>query len=77
MVAGQTDSCPPIGVFRHGADVTRKGLFRQSDVTRALRGAYAAGAADVRIDIEHGRMTIITGRAAAKEAKSNGFDEAL
>jgi hypothetical protein len=43
-------------------------IFRQSDVTRAIRAARAAGVENVRVDItKDGKISIIVG-AAAKQA---------
>jgi hypothetical protein len=42
--------------------------FKQSDVTRAVKGAIAAGLDVVRIEIDHaGRIVILTAGAGAEE----------
>jgi hypothetical protein len=38
--------------------MSHRGLFKQNDLTRALRAATKAGVA-VRVEIEPGRMTVI------------------
>ena len=50
--------------------------FRQIDVTRALRAVRAAGFDGARIELEPGKMVIITGGAAVSMS-SNTFDEIL
>ena len=53
----------------------RRAAFRQADIERALKGAKAAGAADVRLEIEPGtgKLTLAIG-AAAKQGCGNSFD---
>lgn len=57
--------------------MTAPARFRQADITRAIRAAKAAGAAEVRVEIEPGgKIIIMTGRAAAPES-SNPWDEVI
>jgi hypothetical protein len=52
--------------------------FRQVDVTRALKGAAAAGYDDARVEITpEGCVVVIVGKAAAAPAHRNSFDELL
>ena len=44
---------------------------RQQDVTRALRGARAAGIEVERIEIDKGKIIVVTG----KQTKAPGDDE--
>ncbi len=41
--------------------------FRQRDVTRAVRAAVAAGVVVARIEIEEGKITVVTGRPVKSE----------
>ena len=42
--------------------------FRQSDITRAIRAARAAGVENVRVDItKNGKISIVVGGEAPKE----------
>lgn len=55
----------------------RANRFRQMDVTRALRGARAAGYDDVRVVLgPDGTMSILTGKLAENGAR-NSFDELM
>ena len=57
--------------------MARRGSFRQADVTRAFRAAHAAGAEEVRVEIEpDGRMIIIGGKTAPGST-SNPWDAVL
>ena len=56
---------------------SERAKFRQIDVTRALKGARAAGFDDVRIEIAEGSFTLITGKAALVPVERNSFDELL
>lgn len=48
--------------------------FRQIDIERALKGAQAAGATDVRVEIEpNGKLVVVTG-SAARFIDRNSFD---
>jgi len=49
--------------------------FRQRDLTAALKAAKAAGV-PVKVEIEDGKMTVVTdGKSAATEGKKNEWDE--
>ncbi len=52
-------------------------IFRQRDVTRAIRGARAAGVEVARIELDkEGRIVIVPAQAATtSEAKRNEWDE--
>lgn len=58
---------------------TRRPTFKQIDITRAIRGARAAGAENVRIELSpDGRMIVQTVPTAAdSQAFSNPWDEVL
>lgn len=56
---------------------SERAKFKQIDVTRALKGARAAGYDDVRIDIVDGRFTLIAGKAATVPSERNSFDVLL
>jgi len=48
-----------------------RGTFRQQDVTRALRGAAAAGVNIARVEIDKmGKIVIVTG--SASDARGDG-----
>lgn len=48
--------------------MTAPARFRQSDVTRAIKAARAAGADDVRVELEpNGKLVILTGQLAKGE----------
>ena len=52
--------------------------FQQRDITRALRGAKAAGCDNVRIEIKpDGTMVIMTGTMAEAAPRRNSFDDVL
>lgn len=52
----------------------RRSPFLQVDIERALKGAKAAGATDVRIELEPtGKLVLVTG-AAARLQTGNSFD---
>jgi hypothetical protein len=53
-------------------------IFRQSDITRAIRGALAAGVENVRVEIaKDGRLVIIATVAAPAQTKGeNEWDRA-
>jgi len=52
-------------------------IFRQSDVTRAIRAARAAGVENVRVDItKDGKISIIVG-AAVKQAAQDTPEEII
>ncbi len=36
--------------------------FKQGDVTKAIKGAVNAGLAVERVEIQHGKIVIVTGR---------------
>jgi hypothetical protein len=57
----------------------RPGLFRQSDLVRALRAARAAGVEVDRVEIDRdGKLVIVVAGKAAKEPPgSNEWDEVL
>jgi hypothetical protein len=51
-------------------------IFRQSDITRAIRGALAAGVENVRVEIaKDGRLVIITTIAPAQTKSENEWDQ--
>lgn len=57
---------------------TRGSRFRQSDVTRALRGAEKAGVRVERIEVEvSGRIVIFSGAPGACRHPVNLWDEEL
>jgi hypothetical protein len=57
---------------------SRQLQFQQRDITRALRGARAAGYEDVRIEIRpDGTMIITTGMMAEAGPRRNPFDDVL
>jgi hypothetical protein len=40
--------------------------FKQSDVTRAVKGAFAAGAQSVRVEVDKdGRIVVVAGKSGA------------
>lgn len=52
--------------------------FKQVDVTRALKGAQAAGFRVGRIEIDrHGNIVILSEHAAPPPAGANEWDEVL
>ena len=51
--------------------------FRQSDVTRAVKGAEAAGMHIGRIEIDPNGKIVILSEAAAPSARDNPWDEVL
>ena len=52
----------------------RRSPFRQIDIERAIKAAKAAGATDVRVELEPcGKLILVTGRAA-RTATDNSFD---
>lgn len=54
--------------------MSRHGAFRQIDVERMIKAAKAAGASDVRVEIEPtGKLVLVTG-AAARAQNGNSFD---
>jgi hypothetical protein len=52
-------------------------IFRQSDITRAIRGALAAGVENVRVEIaKDGRLVVIITTIAPAQTKSeNEWDQ--
>jgi hypothetical protein len=59
------------------AGITRgRCTFRQKDVTRALRAAAAAGIEVQQIEIETGKITLVTGKPKERidEGESNEWD---
>jgi hypothetical protein len=64
-------------VPEESAGITRgRRTFRQKDVTRALRAAAAAGIEVQRIEIETGKITVVTGKPKEQidEGRSNEWD---
>jgi hypothetical protein len=59
--------------------MSRAAAFKQSDITRALKGAQAAGMAVDRVEIGNdGRIVLSTGLAASPEASNdNPWDKVL
>ena len=52
----------------------RRSPFRQVDIERAIKAAKAAGASDVRVELEpSGKLVLVTG-AAARAPNGNSFD---
>ena len=52
-------------------------ILRQSDITRAIRGALAAGVENVRVEIaKDGRLVIIATTAPAQTKDENEWDRA-
>ncbi|MCB1510049.1 MAG: hypothetical protein KDJ36_04040 [Hyphomicrobiaceae bacterium] len=49
--------------------------FRQGDLERALRGATKAGVAVARVEIEDGRIVLITAGADDKPSAAEGEKE--
>lgn len=67
-----------MGADPHVLHRQRQLQFQQRDVTRALRGAKAAGYEDVRIEIlPSGAMVVLTGKLAQTEKPRNPFDDVL
>jgi hypothetical protein len=57
-----------------------KRVFRESDVTRAIRAAAKAGVSVARVEIEDGKITVIIGKAAETVTEGNNanpWDEVL
>lgn len=55
--------------------MTAPARIRQSDLTRALKAAAAAGLGDVRVEVEpNGKIVIMSGRLA-KAGEPNPWDE--
>jgi hypothetical protein len=53
-------------------------VFRQSDVTRAIKAAVAAGVNIERVEIDKsGRIVIVTGKPGEPEAPANDLDREL
>jgi hypothetical protein len=53
-------------------------IFRQQDVTKAIKATKAAGVNIARIEIaKDGRIVIITTSAATETAEGNEWDRAL
>jgi hypothetical protein len=54
----------PLGVGREALNLSRRpSTFRQNDVTRALRGARAAGVEIARVEIDKdGRIVVVAAR---------------
>jgi len=58
--------------------VTARAVFRQIDVTRAMRAAKAAGVDDFKITLApDGNIVILAGRAARDSATGNSFDDLM
>jgi hypothetical protein len=58
--------------------VTARAVFKEIDITRAIRGARKAGVEEVKITIAPtGEIVIVTGRAAAEAADGNSFDKLM
>jgi hypothetical protein len=52
-----------------------KRAFRETDVTRAVRAVKKAGVEIVRVEIENGKIVVVTGRPATTDTTSNEWDE--
>jgi hypothetical protein len=52
----------------------RRSPFRQIDIERAIKAAKAAGASDVRIELEPGGKLVLVTGAAARAPVENSFD---
>jgi hypothetical protein len=51
--------------------------FRQSDLTRAVKGLRAAGVAIVRVEIEHDRIVVVAGTPAGTPESETSDDAAV
>jgi hypothetical protein len=52
----------------------RRSPFRQIDIQRVIKAAKAAGASDIRVELEpNGKLVLVTG-AAARQSSGNSFD---
>lgn len=51
--------------------------FRQSDVTKALRGAEKGGMRVARVEIEVGGKIVIHGATGTEQGQPNPWDEEL
>jgi hypothetical protein len=70
----------PAAAARHGpgAIVARgSSAFKQRDVTRAVRATVAAGVGVKRVEIEAGKITIVTGPPEAVQVSGNSWDDVL
>ena len=57
---------------------SRASRFRQSDLTRALRGAKRGGMCVERVEIEaSGKIVIFSGSVPSPRSRSNPWDEEL
>ncbi len=67
-----------MGADPHVLHRQRQLQFQQRDVTRALRGAKAAGYEDVRVEFKpDGTMVVLAGKLAQTEKPRNPFDDVL
>ncbi|MGR6327704.1 hypothetical protein ACU5AX_01425 [Sphingomonas sp. XXL09] len=57
--------------------MSARARFRQEDVTRALKGAVAAGMRVGRIEIEPNGRIVILSETAAPTADRNSWDDVL
>lgn len=58
--------------------MTAAARFTQSDITRAIKGARAAGVHEGRIELDRdGKIVIIFGPDANRPAPANEWDEVL
>jgi hypothetical protein len=56
--------------------MTARAAFKQSDVTKALKAAKAAGVEDVRVELEPGgKIVIMAGRFAERADQANPWDD--
>lgn len=56
--------------------MTAPARFRQADLTRALRGAEAAGVRPVRVEIDgNGRIVMTFDQAQAPKGAANSWDD--
>ena len=56
--------------------MTAPARFRQADLTRALRGAEAAGVRPVRVEIDaNGRIVLTFDSASAPRGAANSWDD--
>lgn len=51
--------------------------FRQSDVTRALKAAVAAGMKVARAEVDHGKIVLLFGDGKAQTKPENEWDRAV
>ncbi len=61
-----------------GAVVTRAAAFKQSDVTRALKGARAGGLAVSRVEIDpNGKIVMLAATTARAAGDGNSWDDVV